>query len=106
LRPLGVTSARRSAVYPELPAIAEVGLAGYDIVTPFSLFAPAGTPPAIQSRLNADIGSALRQNDVKERFLAAGGEVVAGSPADLAAMMKADVARMSKVIKAANVKGE
>jgi tripartite-type tricarboxylate transporter receptor subunit TctC len=106
LKPLGVTSAHRSAVYPELPAIAEVGLSGYQIVTPFTLFAPAGTPAIIVSRLHSEIAQVLKQNDVKQRFLAAGGEVVASSPEDLSAMMKADVARMSKVIKAAGIKAE
>jgi tripartite-type tricarboxylate transporter receptor subunit TctC len=106
LRPLGVTSARRSAVYPELPTIAELGLSGYQIVTPFTLFAPAATPATIVSRLSSEIGQVLKQSEIKERFLAAGGEVVASSPAELAAMMKADVARMSRVIKAVGVKGE
>jgi tripartite-type tricarboxylate transporter receptor subunit TctC len=106
LRALAVTSAHRSAVFPELPAIAESGLSGYQTVTPFVLFAPAGTPVTIVSRLNSDIAHILNQNEVKQRFLASGVEVVASSPAELNAMMKADIARMSKVIKSAGIRAE
>jgi len=107
LRALAVTSARRSPVYPELPTIAESpGLNGYETATPFSLFAPAGTPASIVNRVYSDTAQILKQNDVKERFLATGVEVVAGSPAELAAVMKVDSARMSKLIKSAGIRAE
>jgi tripartite-type tricarboxylate transporter receptor subunit TctC len=106
LRALAVTSARRSAVFPELPAIAESGLSGYQTVTPFALFAPAGTAVPVVGRLNAEIAQILKQNEVKQRFLAAGVEIVASSPAELNTMMKADIARMSKVIKSAGIRAE
>jgi tripartite-type tricarboxylate transporter receptor subunit TctC len=69
LRALAVTSARRSAVYPQLPTIAEAALNGYEAVTPFALFAPGGTPAAIVDRLNAEIAQVLKQDDVRQRFL-------------------------------------
>src|SRR6185503_16673637 len=103
---LAVTSARRSAVFPELPVIAESGLSGYQAVTPFALFAPAGTPVAIVNRLNAEIAQILKQNEVKQRLLASGAEVIASSPEELNTMMKAEAARMSKVIKSAGIRAE
>ena len=106
LRPLAVTSARRSTVAPELPTIAEAGLKGYETVTAYALFAPAGIPAAIVGRLNSEIAQVLKQNEVKDRFLAAGVEVVGSSPAELTAVMKADVARMSKVIKSTGMRAE
>ena len=106
LRALAVTSPGRSTVFPELPTIAESGVSGYQTVTPLVMFAPAATPAAIVTRLNSEIVQILKQNEVKERFLASGVEVVASSSAELGAMMKADVARMSKVIKAAGIRAE
>ena len=106
LRAIAVSSASRSTVFPELPTIAESGVSGYQTVTPLGLFTPAGTPPPIVSRLNAEIVQILKSSEVKERFLAMGVEVVASSPAELGAMMRSDAARMSKVIKAAGIRAE
>ena len=106
LKPLAVTSARRSALFPELPPIAESGVSGYEAVTPVVLFAPAGTPAAIVNRLNSELAQVLKQNEVRARFLAGGLEVVASSPAELTAFMKADGARMSKVVKSAGIRAE
>ena len=106
LTPLAVTSARRSALFPELPPIAESGVSGYETVTAVTLFAPAGTPAAIVNRVNSDLAQVLKQNEVGARFLASGLEVVSSSPAELAAFMKADGARMSKVVKSAGIRAE
>jgi len=106
LKPLAVTSARRSALFPELPPIAESGLSGYEAATPVVLFAPAGTPAAIVDRLNAEIAQLLKQNEVRARFLASGLEVAASSAAELTAFMKADGARMSKVVKSSGIRAE
>ena len=106
MKPLAVTSAQRSLLFPELPTIAESGLSGYEAATPVVLVAPAGTPAAIVNRLNADIAQLLKQNELRARFLASGLEVVASSPAELAAFMKADAARMSKVIKSQGIRVE
>ena len=106
LWPLAVTSARRFTLAAELPTIAEAGLRGYESVTPYALFAPAGIPAAIVSRLNSEIAQVLKQSEVKDRFLAAGVEVVGGSPAELTAVMTADVARMRKVIKSTGMRAE
>ena len=106
LRAIAISTASRSPVFPELPTIAESGVSGYQTVTPLGVFAPAATAPPIVSRLNAEIVQILNQSDVKERFLAMGVEIVGSSPAELAAMMKADAARMSKVINAAGIRAE
>lgn len=106
LKPLAVTSARRSAIFPELPPIAESGLSGYETVTSVTLFAPAGTPAAVVNRLNSGLVQVLKQSEVGARFLASGLEVVASSPAELTAFMQADGARMSKVIKSEGIRAE
>ena len=106
MKPLAVTSAQRSALFPELPTVADSGVSGYEAATPVVLFAPAGAAPAIVNRLNAEIAQLLKQNDLRSRFLASGLEVVASSPAELAAFMKVDTARMSKVISSGSVRAE
>jgi tripartite-type tricarboxylate transporter receptor subunit TctC len=106
LKPLAVTSARRSVLAPQLPTIAESGVSGYEAVTLFALFAPAATPAAIVNRLSSEIAQVVKQNEVKERFLAGGTEPVGSSPAELNAAIKADVARMSKVIKSVGIRAE
>jgi len=107
LKALAVTSARRSAVFPALPTVAEAaGLNGYETATPFNLFAPAGTPAAIVNRLYAETAQVLKQKEVRERFLATGVEVVAGSPEALAAEMKTDSVSMSKLIKSIGIRAE
>ena len=104
-RALAVTSARPSAMFPGLPAIAET-VPGYESQTVFSVFAPAATPPAIVNQLQQEIARALNKPDWKAKFLAAGHEVVASSPQHLATAMKADIARMRKLIKDAGIRTE
>ena len=106
LKPLAVTSARRSALFPDLAPIAESGLSGYETVTPVLLFAPGGTPAAIVNRLNSELVQVMKQNEVRARFLASGLEVVASSAAEVTAFMKADAVRMSKVLKSAGIRAE
>jgi tripartite-type tricarboxylate transporter receptor subunit TctC len=106
LRPLAVTSATRSALSPELPTLAESGLSGYEWVTSVIVFAPAGTPAAVVNRLNSEIAQVLKQAEVRARFLAAGLEVVASSPAEVTAVMKKDVVRASSLIKSAGIKAQ
>jgi tripartite-type tricarboxylate transporter receptor subunit TctC len=106
LKPLAVTSPRRSALFPDLPPVAESGVPGYEAVTAVTLFAPAGTPAAIVNRLNSELAQVLKQSDVGARFLASGLEVVASSAAELTAFMKADAARMSMVVKSSGMRVE
>ena len=102
LKALGITSARKSALLPDLSPIAE-SLPGYDMEAVYCIFAPAGTPMAVINLLNREIGRALSQPDVKERFLAAGIEPRASTPAALGALRKSDMARMAMLIKDAGI---
>ena len=104
LRGLAVTSAQPSALFPALPTVAASGLSGYETVGMTGLFAPAKTPATIIDRLNQEIVRALNKPEVKERFLNAGLEIVGNSPEQFAATMKADMAKMGKVIKDAGIK--
>jgi tripartite-type tricarboxylate transporter receptor subunit TctC len=106
LRALAVTSAQPSALFPGLPTVAASGLPGYDAASIMCVFAPAMTPPTLVGRLNHEIVRILNKPDLKERFIRAGSEVVASSPEQLAAAMKADMARMGKVIKDAGIRVE
>ena len=106
LRALGVTSARPSELFPGLPTVAASGLPGYESVTMFGMFAPAGTPAPIVNRLHQDIVKVLKQPDVKDRLLASGVEVVAGTPQQLTAAVKAEMSSLGKVIKDIGLKGE
>ena len=105
LKALGITSARKSALLPDLPTIAE-SLPGYDMEAVYCIFAPARTPAAVINQLNKEIGRALSQPDVKERFFAAGIEPRASTPAELGALRKADMARMARLLKDAGIGGQ
>ena len=106
LRALAVTSAEPSPLVPGVPTIAATGLPGYEAVNMTCMFAPVKTAPAIVNRLNQEVVRALNQPDIKSRFFNAGSEAVGSSPEELGAAMKADLARMEKIIREANIKAE
>ena len=103
LRALGVTSVKRSPLYPDLPAISE-SVPGYEYTSIWGIFAPGKTPKPIVDRLNREIVTALNSTDVKAKVNSAGIEVVAGTPEQLAAAVKQDVVRLGKVIKDNNIR--
>jgi tripartite-type tricarboxylate transporter receptor subunit TctC len=105
LRALGVTSAKRSATTPALPTIAET-YPGFESATWFALFAPAGTPREIVTRLNAAVNKAVQMSDVREKFMAQGAETLSGTPEQVAAYVKSEVAKWAKVVKASGAKVE
>lgn len=100
LRPLAVATAKRLPLLPELPTIAEAGVAGYEATQWYGVLAPAKTPEAIVARLNAEIVKALRGADIKERLSAEAAEPVGNTPEQFAAHIKAEIARWAPVIKA------
>ena len=104
LRGLGVSSAKRAEVAPEIPTIAESGVAGFEVIAWYNMFAPARTPRAIVSRLNAEIVKALQQPDVRERFQTLGVSPLTGSPDDLGKYLKFEVDRWAKLIKERGIK--
>lgn len=97
LRALGITSAKRSALLPDLPAIAE-SVPGYETVTWFGLYGPKGLPAELATRLSTGINQALQEPDVKERLARLGIDPVGGTPAQFAAMANADRAKWKKII--------
>ena len=104
LRILGVGSRQRLAAFPELPTIAESGLPGYEAVSWFGLFAPAGTPRAVVAKINADVQRVLTDADFREKFLAPNYfEPISGSPEEFAAYVRREAAKWSQVIRQANI---
>jgi len=105
LRALAVTSAKPTPLAPGLPTVAAAaGLPGYESISIYGVFAPAKTPEAIIRQLNQSIVAVLNQPDVREKFLNVGVETVGSTPEQFAAVIKADMARMSKVIKEAGIR--
>jgi tripartite-type tricarboxylate transporter receptor subunit TctC len=106
LRALAVTGARRLAAMPELPTIAESGLAGYEASSWYGILAPAGTPRDIVLKLNAELGKALEQPEVKNSLLAEGAEPVGGSPEAFAAHIRSEKERLGNLIREAKIRLE
>jgi tripartite-type tricarboxylate transporter receptor subunit TctC len=105
LRALAVTGPKRSAVVPDIPAIAET-VPGYSAQTWYGIFAPARTPQPVVDRLHATIAKILQRPDVRERLVAQGAEIDATGPREFAAIVKSDIAQWTKVVKMAGVKPE
>jgi tripartite-type tricarboxylate transporter receptor subunit TctC len=103
LRALGVTSAKRSSVLPDVPAIAEA-LPGFDIVSWQAIFAPAGVPKPIVDRLAGEMIKAINDPEIKSKLVAQGIEPGGMSPAELGAFQKSEVEKWARVIKAGNIK--
>jgi tripartite-type tricarboxylate transporter receptor subunit TctC len=102
-RALAIASKRRSALAPEIPTMAELGYA-IDFDTWYGLYAPAGTARDILQRLHAETVKALQAADYKERAAALGVELIGSTPEELAAHQRAEIARWTKIGKAANIK--
>lgn len=105
VRALAVTSAEPTALFPGVPTVA-ASLPGYESISIYGVFAPAKTPRTIIDKLNEEIVRFLNRADVKEKFFNAGMETVGGPPEQLAATVKSEMARMSKVIRDAGIRGE
>ena len=99
LRALAVTTAKRSAVVPELPTLSESGLPGFDVSTWQAMLAPAGTPREVVTRLNAEIGRIMALPEVKERFLSFGTDAATSTPEQLGQFLRDEVAKIGKVVK-------
>ena len=97
LRALAVTSAKRSALAPDLPTVAET-LPGFDSVTWFGLYGPKGLPQDLTAKVNQAVNAALADSDVKERFARLGAEPAGGTPQAFASMVKSDNTKWKKII--------
>ena len=99
LRALAVTTAKRSPIAPDVPTLAEAGLAGYEIGSWQGVFAPAGTPVDIVKRLNAEIVKIINMPDVREKLIGLGAEPVGNTPVEFAALVKSEVVKWAAVVK-------
>lgn len=100
VRALAVTSLQRSPALPNLPTIAETGVPGYDVATWYGVLAPAGVPKPIVARLNKEIVAILMTPEVRQRLQNDGANVIASTPAAFEKMMRIEVAKWAKVVKA------
>ena len=99
IRGLAVSTAKRSAFAPELPTVAEAGLAGFDVFGWNGLLAPAGTPRAVIAKLHDEITRALRIPEVRQRIASFGFEPVGNSPEEFGEFVKTEIAQWAKVAK-------
>lgn len=106
LRALGISTAQRSAVAPEIPTLAEAGLPGFEVSVWFGLLAPAGTPRTVVERLNREIGRAVGDSNVRAKLAELSTVPMHTSPEAFAEMIRADIAKWGKVVREANVKAE
>jgi tripartite-type tricarboxylate transporter receptor subunit TctC len=106
LRALAVASAQPTTLFPRLPTVAAAGLPGYEASSIVGVFVPARTPAAIVNRLNAEILQALDKPETKQRFFESGVETSGGSPQQLAAAVKSEMAILGKLIKDSGIRAE
>jgi tripartite-type tricarboxylate transporter receptor subunit TctC len=104
LRALGVSSAKRADIAPDIPTLAEAGAPGYEVIAWYNMFAPARTPRAIVAKLNTEINRMLKMPDVRERLRALGVSPLGGTPEELARYLHFEITRWGKLIKENNVR--
>ena len=103
LIPLGIRSAKRAAIMPDIPTVAEAGLPGFDVNEWQILTVPARTPAPIVDRLNAELVKALQHPEVKERIMGLGAEAIGSTPKEAAAFLKNETARWARVAREAKI---
>jgi tripartite-type tricarboxylate transporter receptor subunit TctC len=106
IRAIAITSKKRSPLLPNIPSFSEIGYPKVEVLNWQGLIAPKGTPKAIIDQLNAAANEALKDPALRELMLSQGNEVGGGTPADFAALVKAESAKWSAVVKTANIKPE
>jgi tripartite-type tricarboxylate transporter receptor subunit TctC len=106
VRVLAVTTAKRSALLPDVPTVDEAGLKGFSAGNWFGIFAPAGTPAAIVERLNGAINTAMSSQQMKDRLLTQGADPLSGTPQQLADLVRSELDKYGKIIKSAGIKVE
>ncbi len=103
LRPLAVTTAKRSSALPDVPTLAESGLAGFDIGTWFGVLAPVATPKPITTRLSDEMQKVIRSPEFRKRMAEIGAEPVGNTPAQMAAQIKDETEKFARLVKDAKV---
>jgi tripartite-type tricarboxylate transporter receptor subunit TctC len=104
LKALAVTSAKRSFVAPDVPAMAEAGLAGYDISSWQALFAPAGMPKEIVARLHAETAKILRAPENQKKLAELGLDAGGMAPEELTALIRAEIPKLGKIVRDSGAK--
>jgi tripartite-type tricarboxylate transporter receptor subunit TctC len=106
LRPLAVTSLRRSAAEPDIPTVAESGVPEFNVTAWYGVSAPAKTPRPIIEKLNAEFVRAVKSPDLRDRLVAQGADPAGTTPEQYAAFVQNEITKWARVIKAAGIKGE
>ena len=106
VKALAITTSKRSALYPDLPTVAESGYPGFESVASYGFFAPAGTPPAIIAQLNREINLVLQDQELKDKLFKQGIELGGSSPEALQAFANGEVTKWAKVIKDSKIQPE
>jgi tripartite-type tricarboxylate transporter receptor subunit TctC len=104
VRMLGITSLKRSAVLPDLPTIAELGVPGFEAVSWYGLLGPRNTPPSVISALNREVNEALNTPALRDSFLKDGADVTPGTPGDFQEVINREIGKWSKLLKDTNLK--
>lgn len=106
LRPLAITSAKRSPLFPEIPTMQEAGVAGFDVLNWQGLIGPPGLPKELIKLLNKTVNAALADTQIKEQMLSQGNEIGGGEPEAFAAFINSESARWGKIVRSAGIKPE
>ncbi|HMS79898.1 MAG TPA: tripartite tricarboxylate transporter substrate binding protein [Burkholderiaceae bacterium] len=106
LKPLAVSTAKRSSALPEVPTVAEAGVPGYEVIVWLGLLAPAGTPADVVQKINADVATVLKLPAVRERFASMGLEPAHSSPAEFRRLLESEIDKYATVIRAAKLRIE
>lgn len=106
LRPLGVSTSRRSQALPDVPTVAEAGVPGFEAAAWFGILAPAKTPPEIVGKLEAEITKTFKRPEVRARLAAEGAEIVTSSPQQFSETIRSDVTKWGSVVKTLGIKPE
>jgi tripartite-type tricarboxylate transporter receptor subunit TctC len=106
LNAIAVLGAKRAKQLPDVPTVSESGLPGYELTNWFGLALPGGTPRELVTRVHDDVTRVLQQNDVREKLVEMGADVVGSTPQEFGAFMNAESAKWAKVIKEANIRVE
>jgi len=104
LRVLAITSKKRSPLLPDVPTLAEAGVANAEMLQWFAVMGPARLPPEITKKLNTEIAAILKSPDVMEKIASQGGEIIGGSPEEFAAFLRKDTADWAHLVKEANIR--
>ena len=106
IKPIVVTSPKRAAALPDVPTVAEAGVAGLQVMEWYGVLAPASTPPAIVNKLRDEIVRIIRKPEVAARFVELGADPVGNTPAEFARQIESDVTTWAKVVKDAGIRAD